>query len=95
MRHHGKVMQGRIGDDPGRDSIEPLTPLQRPDFRTKKAKTHLSESVVQVDKHEILLVLEQGMIEDKWSGLAVKGIGQALTALLPRSGQSREVEHRA
>ena len=93
MGHHGKVIQGRIGNHSGRDSIEPFPPLQRPHFRTQKAKTDLSESVVQVDEDEVLIVLDQGMIEDKRSGLAVKGVGQALSALLPSSGQRREVEH--
>ena len=91
MGNHGEVIQGRIGNHSGRDSIESLPTLQRPDFRTQKAKAHLSESVVQVDEDEILVVLDQGMIKDEGSGFAVKGVGQALSALLPSSGQRREV----
>ena len=85
-----------VGHDPGRDPVQPLAAFDGPDFGPQQPQAHLHEPVVQVDQHDVVPALGQGVVEDERPRLLpVYGCVQALGTLLPTAAEGRKSKDRA
>ena len=94
MSDDRRRIENVIRHEPGRDAVQPLAALDRPDFRTQQPQAHLDEPVVQVDQHDVVPAIGGGVIEGDRANVLGVGMLQALGTRRPTVLQGGQREDR-